>query len=66
VNVNGSASAAAMLYAPNAAVTLSGGGHFYGSIVASEFKDTGGAHFHYDRRLQAGNFMMSAFTWRKY
>ena len=34
-------------------------------------KDTGGATFHYDRRLKndfmvAGNFMMSSFTWRKY
>jgi hypothetical protein len=39
--------------------------------VGTEVKDTGGAKFHYDRRLNtdfmiAGAYMMSSFTWRKY
>ena len=68
---NGGAQVAMLMYAPNADVTVNGGGHIYGSIVASTVKDTGGAKFHYDRRGQndffvAGNFMMSSFTWKKY
>jgi hypothetical protein len=71
VTITGGTSSAAMLYAPNADVTVAGGSHFYGSIVGATVKDTGGAQFHYDRRLKdsffvAGNYMMSAFTWRKY
>ena len=71
VKFNGGAATAMLVYAPNADVTVNGGGSVYGSIVASTVKDTGGAQFHYDRRGQndffvAGNFMMSSFTWRKY
>jgi hypothetical protein len=71
VNVAGGTTAAAMIYAPNAPITLSGGSHLYGSIVGGLVTDTGGTAVHYDRRLQtdfmvAGNYMMSAFTWKKY
>ncbi|HEX5070638.1 MAG TPA: collagen-binding domain-containing protein [Vicinamibacterales bacterium] len=71
ININGSSTSAAMLYAPNAAITFNGGADFYGSMVGATIKDTGGAKFHYDRRLQndfmmGGAFMMSSFTWRKY
>ena len=67
----GGAAAAGMIYAPTAHVLVSGGSHFYGSIVGSTVQDTGGTHFHYDRALKddffvAGNYMMSSFTWRKY
>jgi hypothetical protein len=71
VKFNGGTSTAMLLYAPNADVTVNGGGHVYGAIVGATVKDTGGAQFHYDRRGQndffvAGNFMMSSFTWKKY
>ena len=71
ITISGGTASSAMVYAANSAVTLAGGSDFYGSVVGSEIKDTGGTHYHYDRRLQndfmvAGNFMMSAFTWRKY
>ena len=71
ITLTGGMATAAMVYAPNSPVTVAGGSHFYGSIVGSEVKDTGGAKFHYDRRLNtdfmiAGAYMMSSFTWRKY
>jgi len=70
VTVSGGTNSAAMVYCPNADVSITGGSEFYGSIVGAGVTDTGGTHFHYDRRLQndflvAGNYMMSSFTWRK-
>jgi hypothetical protein len=66
-----------MIYAPNAPVTFSQGGDFYGAIVANTFSDmgVGGVKLHYDRNLmnsglftafQASNSMMSSFSWKKY
>ncbi len=70
VKLNGGADTAAVVDAPNAAVTFSGGGHFYGSVVGQTVTDTGGAQIHYDTSLQskfqtAGNHMLTAFTWKK-
>ena len=42
---------AAMVYAPNAAASFSGGSNFYGSVVAATVTDTGGAKIHYDTHL---------------
>ncbi|PYR49731.1 MAG: hypothetical protein DMF89_12005 [Acidobacteria bacterium] len=49
----------ALVYAPNATATFSGGADLYGAVL------------HYDRHLQtsavtAGNYMMSTFTWKSY
>jgi hypothetical protein len=71
ITITGGSTSAAMLYAPLSDITIAGGSHFYGSIIGASVKDTGGAQFHYDRRLKndffvAGNFLLSAFTWRKY
>jgi hypothetical protein len=71
ITVSGGTSTAAMIYAPNAVVNVTGGSDFYGSIVGSAVMDNGGTHFHYDRRLAndyfvVGNYVMSAFTWKKY
>jgi hypothetical protein len=71
VEIAGGANAAALLYAPNAHVSVEGGADFYGSIVGATVADSGGGRFHYDRRLAddffvAGNYLMSAFTWKKY
>lgn len=71
IKLAGGASFSAMVYAPNAAASFSGNGHFYGSVVASTVTDTGGAQIHFDRNLAgkffiAGNGMLSAFTWKKY
>jgi hypothetical protein len=71
ISVAGGSSVAAMIYAPNSVVNVTGGADFYGSIVGSQVMDNGGTHFHYDRRLAndyfvVGNYVMSAFTWKKY
>jgi hypothetical protein len=71
VKLNGGAHTVAMIYAPNAAASLEGGGDFYGSVVAATVDDHGGARIHYDRRLAGqffvvGNAMMSSFSWKKY
>lgn len=70
VKLNGGANTAAVIYAPNAAVTFSGNGDFYGSAVGRTVTDLGGAKIHYDKSLQnefvtAGNHMLTAFTWKK-
>jgi len=71
VRLNGGSATSEMLYAPNAAVELSGGNDFYGSIVGATVTDTGGAKLHYDRHLSksfftVGNGMLSTFSWKKY
>lgn len=71
VTVSGGTNSAVMVYAPNAPVSLTGGSHIYGSVVGNTVVESGGTHFHYDRRLQndflvGGAFMMSSFTWKKY
>jgi hypothetical protein len=71
ININGGSQSALMLYAPNAGIIFNGQADFFGSMVGATITETGGARFHYDRRLQndfvmAGAYMMSAFTWKKY
>jgi hypothetical protein len=71
VSVKGGSTTAALIYAPNAPITVAGGSNFYGSLVGASMTDTGGTALHYDRRLLdkfmvAGNYTMSAFTWKKY
>jgi hypothetical protein len=71
VTVNGGSGAAVLIYAPNAAFKLNGGGDLYGSIIAGTVKDLGGGAIHYDRNLkvgfyQLGNYMLSSFNWQKY
>jgi hypothetical protein len=61
----------ALVYAPNASATFSGGADLYGAVIVNQVTATGGAVIHYDRHLQtsaltAGNFMMSTFTWKSY
>lgn len=71
IKVAGGADTAALVFAPNASVNLSGGSDWYGSIIAKTIDNSGGAAIHYDRHLQnsqlsLGNYMMSAFSWKKY
>lgn len=71
VKLNGGSQTSATFYMPNAQTTISGGGALYGALVTRTLKDTGGADIHYDRRLRnggltAGNYMLSAFTWKNY
>jgi Tfp pilus assembly protein PilX len=71
VVMTGGNSAAALVYAPNAASELKGSAAFYGALVTSTLLVSGGANIHYDRKLSttfftAGNAMMSTFSWKKY
>ena len=71
VKLNGGSQTSATFYMPNADTTINGGGSLYGALVARTLKETGGADIHYDRRLRnggltAGNYSLSAFTWKNY
>jgi len=71
VTLAGGDTTAALFYAPNAIGKIAGGADLWGAIVVKKMTDMGGAAIHYDRQLQnstltAGNYMMSAFTWKSY
>ena len=55
MSFSGGSDAYALVYAPNAPVTISGNGDWYGAFVSSKFTASGGSRFHYDRVL-LGNF----------
>jgi hypothetical protein len=71
VKLAGGDTSAALFYAPNAAGSITGGADLWGAIVVKTLSETGGAAIHYDRNLlkssvTAGNYMLSAFTWKNY
>jgi hypothetical protein len=71
IKLAGGAASASLVYAPNATASFSGGGDFYGAVVAGRITDMGAANIHYDRNLDkealmAGNPTMSSFTWRSF
>ncbi|GAB5560593.1 MAG: hypothetical protein SynsKO_22400 [Synoicihabitans sp.] len=56
IKVAGNGQLSAVVYAPNADVTMNGGGssgHIQGSVVAETIAVTGGSEFHYDEALGA-------------
>lgn len=69
LKLTGGTTTAAIVYAPSAATTITGGADFYGSVLAASVAVSGGAKIHYDRRLSRDFFttgpqMMSSFTWK--
>jgi hypothetical protein len=69
LKLTGGTTTAAIVYAPLAATTITGGADFYGSVLAASVAVSGGASIHYDRRLSRdfytrGPQMMSSFTWK--
>jgi hypothetical protein len=71
ISLAGGAASAALVYAPYADISISGGGTFYGAMVGYTVKTTGGGSIAYDRSLSTtaitpGNPMFQAFTWRKF
>jgi hypothetical protein len=71
IRLTGGSESAALIYAPNASGSFSGGGDFYGAVVTNKITDMGGASIHYDRNLDTealmeGNPTLSAFTWRSF
>jgi hypothetical protein len=69
VKLAGGDNTAAVVYAPNASASITGGADLYGAIIVHDLKEAGGASIHYDRHLKTlmftpGDFTMSAFTWK--
>jgi len=68
VILNGGSKTSMLAYAPNATVTLNGGGDLYGAVVGNTIIDTGGTKLHYDVNLGSwayteGSPTMTSFTW---
>lgn len=58
-------------YAPNAPTIISGGGAWYGALIANGINNPGGSPIHYDQNLQntfgtIGNFAPVGFSWSKF
>jgi type IV pilus assembly protein PilX len=71
IKIAGNTSSAAVVYAPNASVTLTGGSDFFGAILGKSVSDAGGTNIHYDRNLSKNSFMVSnymldSFSWAKF
>ena len=71
VKMAGGAAASALVYAPNASTSFTGGAQFFGSVVSGVITDMGGSTIHYDRNLDkkalmAGPPTMSEFTWKSF
>jgi len=71
IDLVGNNTVAATVYAPNAFTKTTGHGDWYGAILGSTFKDTGGAHIHFDTSLTKkfttlGDYMLTSFSWKKY
>jgi hypothetical protein len=71
IQMAGGSLTSALLYAPNATGAIVGGSDWYGAVILRQLTETGGAAIHYDIQLQnsafvAGNYGMSAFTWKKF
>jgi Tfp pilus assembly protein PilX len=71
VYVAGGTATSAIVYAPQADLTVTGNGDFYGAIVGGTVDVPGSSKLHYDTNLAnsavtAGNPVMSSFTWRTF
>jgi Flp pilus assembly protein TadG len=55
VNISGTASLYADIYAPNSPVNISGSGNFYGRIIGKSLSVSGSPGFHYDTSLGSGS-----------
>jgi len=71
IKIAGNSQSAAVVYAPNAPITLTGGSDFYGAILGQTVTDAGGTAVHYDLNLSknsfvVSNFMLDSFNWSKF
>ncbi len=70
----GRASEYMTVYAPNAAINMSGNNTVYGAMIGSSISITGGSHFVYDRSLAktmattsvSGTYEPEGFSWSAY
>jgi hypothetical protein len=69
--LSGNNTTSAAVDAPNAAVSLTGNGDWYGAILSNTFTDSGNGGFYYDRNLTksmystSGQPWLTSFTWKK-
>ncbi|MBI2817409.1 MAG: pilus assembly PilX N-terminal domain-containing protein [Acidobacteria bacterium] len=72
INVKcGNTETAATIYAPNANITLSSNGTFYGSVIGGKVDVSSGGTIMYDRNLQetsytVGNYVLGGFSWARF
>jgi len=72
INLHGNGNSTGVIYAPNAAITLSGNGTIFGSVIGRTLQANGNpVRIHYDRNLQnnlvtVGNWTLDTFTWSKF
>ncbi len=60
IKLSGGTGSYAVVYAPNAAINVSGGSHFYGNMIGSTINNSGGTAIHYDANLPniaGGNYI---------
>jgi hypothetical protein len=58
VDLSGGSGSFGLLYAPNAPVTMGGGGDWWGAAIGKSLLMTGGSSLHYDRALGSGRYMV--------
>lgn len=71
IDLSGGSGSYAVVYAPNAPITISGGGDWYGALLSKSFTDSGGSAVHFDRSLlknlvQPGPYYPISFNWSKF
>ncbi len=74
LKLSGGASEFMTVYAPNAAINMSGNNTVYGAMIGSSISITGGSHFVYDRSLArtmattsvSGTYEPEGFSWSAY
>jgi hypothetical protein len=71
LKLTGGTTTAMTVYAPKAAIDMSGGAHFFGQVIGASVALNGGMKFHRDRDLSnqfftLGPQMISVFTWKEY
>jgi hypothetical protein len=67
VQISGNGSLSAIVYAPNADVSIVGNGEVYGAMVGKTVRVAGNANFHYDESLASygGNNPFKVASWRE-
>jgi hypothetical protein len=61
ISLNGGSAAYAVINAPNANISFSGGSNFYGQAIGRTISDTGGTNFYYDTSLNTPGPNNNAF-----
>ena len=61
ISISGGAGAYAVLDAPNADISFSGGSNFYGQAIGKTISDTGGTNIYYDSSLNTPNNNTNSF-----